>query len=160
MAHGDFGFISVIQLIWIFRKNHGFPWLWIWKPMNFHDYEFVSHEFSMNMNMKSHEFPWIRKNKYELYEYESRDIFNCSWSSYELYEPRIKTPSRNSILDMKSEIFHSLQFIQLMVIHSHTAHMNTEEKRMNYHEYEYEDPWISMNMNMDTMNFHDYEHDY
>ena len=47
-----------------------------------------------------------------------------------------------------------------MVIHSHTAHMNTEEKPMNYHEYEYEDPWISMNMNMDTMNFHDYEHDY
>ena len=107
MAHGNFGFISVIQLIWIFRKNHEFPWLWIWKPMNFHDYEFVSREFSMTMNMKSHEFPWIRKKIYELYEYEFRDIFNYSWSSYELYEPRIKTPSRNSILHMKLKIFQS-----------------------------------------------------
>ena len=31
---------------------------------------------------------------------------------------------------------------------------------MNYHEYEYEDPWISMNMNIDSMNNYDYEHNY
>ena len=31
---------------------------------------------------------------------------------------------------------------------------------MDNHEYEYEDPWISMNMNIDSMNNYDNEHDY
>ena len=38
--------------------------------------------------------------------------------------------------------------------------MNTEKNLMNHHVYEYEDPWISTNVNMDTMIFDDCEHDY
>ena len=61
MSHGNFWFIQLIQLIWIFYEIHEFPWLWIWKHMNFYEYESVHSWISMTMNFKSHEFQFLLK---------------------------------------------------------------------------------------------------
>ena len=77
-AHEKIGFIRVIQVIWILTEIHEYLWIWIWKPMNFYECEYVNSWISMTMNAKSHEFPWIWKNIYELYDYEFEEMLNYS----------------------------------------------------------------------------------
>ena len=43
-----------------------------------------------------------------------------------------------------------------MEMHGITAHMNCKKTCM---KYECSDPWIYMNVNIDTINFYGYEHD-
>ena len=61
MSHEIFWLMQLIQLIWIFYEIHEVPWLWIWKHMNFYEYESVHSCISMTMNFKSHEFQWFWK---------------------------------------------------------------------------------------------------
>lgn len=68
------------------------------------------------------------------------------------------------------QVFQSLEFIWLMEIHGHTAHIHEYEFRRKIHEfraYEFESHEYPMNMNFRSMNefkhepkFHEYEHEY
>ena len=74
-AHEKIGFIRVIQVIWILTEIHEYLWIWIWKPVNFYECEFVNSWISMTMIAKSHEFPWIwKKNIWAVWLWIRRQV--------------------------------------------------------------------------------------